>query len=295
MPATATSTPTWCALPQNRSRRRLHSFCEVLSGLPGFAASRYRNLNCERRGFNLLEVVCALGLFAALSLIAVLCLRHVGQVWQRSSARDQAFRELQRAQLAMHRDLLNASRGANQSVFSPVQAGSGSVNTSDALAFVVPSPDQEDLKLSGGGTAVLQRLVTYYLAVPSNVDAQTGLTHTFAADADGYEDQCAYKWLIRKEEDAPAPAGPDQQPEVPPNWLASGVIEIPTQLWQEPGRRVVALNLLQMRVEQGPPLWQIRLTAVAVADARRKLAMGSVHLAPTTYAISAQVGVLAKN
>lgn len=246
------------------------------------------------RGASLLELIFVFALFSALTLISVVCLKQVSGVWQKSSSRDRALRDLLKAESVLHRDLVNASKGHRQSQFGPILAGTGGVNTSDGLALVLPHTEQEGLALSLGGSVVLNRLVTYYLAAPSNLTQLTGLNHNFVADSQGYEDQCAYKWLIRRESDA-IPAGPNRLSEVPPNWLTSGVIEVPTQMWREPQRRVVASNLLQFRVLQGPPMWEIRLTAVAVDDARRKLNLGSVPLSGTVYTLTHRVAVVAQN
>lgn len=246
------------------------------------------------RGVSVLELLCAVGLFGLLSIISMLALRQVTKIWQRSSARDQAVRELLKAEAVLARDLANASRSEPQSAFGAVKAGAGSVASGDGLALIVPSQQQEQLNLDSQGRPVLDRLVTYYLAVPTNVNTLSGLSQQFAADAQGYEDQCAYKWLIRKERAAPG-AAPGGLPAVPANWLTGPEIETPTAFWRDAGRRVVASNLLQFRVLKGPPTWEVTLTAVALADARRQIALGAVPLSPTVFAITHQIGLVAKN
>lgn len=236
-----------------------------------------------------MELLAALGLFSLLSVISMLALRQVGRIWQRTSARDQAVRELLKAEAVLTRDLANAGRQSPQSAYGPVQAGAGALASGDGLALVLPSPDEELLKLDSQGQPLMDRLVTYYLAVSTTVPPQV-----FAADSQGYEDQCPFKWLVRKEEAAP-PAAPGGLPAVPANWLKGSEIETPTSFWRQPDKRVVASNLLQFRVLKGPPTWEITLTAVAIADARRQLALGGVPLSSTVYAITHQVGIVAKN
>lgn len=246
------------------------------------------------RGFSVLEVMVALVLFSVMSLISVLCVQQVSSVWRSSSSRDLALRELLKAESALQRDLGNISKGSGQSLVSAVQAGSGSVVTGDALAMILPPADQQQLALSSQGTVVMDRLVTYYLAVPAQVDSLAGLPQTFVGDAQGHEQQCGYKWLVRRE--SPAPAGsPGLLAAIPANWFGLGVVEVPTQLWREPHRKVVAINLLQFRVTEQGPIWEVTLTAVALEDARRKLALGSVPLAGTRYAISHRVAAIAQN
>lgn len=249
----------------------------------------------RRQAASLIELFFAMAILAVLTLISVLCMRQVSKVWHKTSGRDAAMRELMRADAVLQRDLVNSCSGPAQFLTAPVQAGSGTVTTGDALALILADPNQEGLQLTSSGVAVTNLLATYYLAVSTNVAADTGLSPTFAPDASGYEDQCAYKWLIRRETAAPAPIAPGQPPAVPANWFGPTVIEIPSAAWQEPGRRVVARNLLQFRVLHGPPLWELSLTAVAVEDARRKLALGSVPLSQTPYALTHRISVLARN
>lgn len=252
-------------------------------------------MRLDRRAFSLIEVLCAIAVFSVFSVISILSLRQVGRVWQRASAKDMALRELLRVEAQLHRDLANAARTAPQSAFGPVRAGAGAMVTGDGLALIVPPDDQTELNLNSQGAPVLDRLVTYYLAVPANVNSLSGLSHTFLADPDGYEDACGYKWLIRKEEAAPAPGSPGGLPAVPANWLAGPVIEVPTSFWRAPDRRVVASNLLQFRVRQGPPTWEITATAVALGDARRRIALGGVLLSTTPYSLTQRIGIVAKN
>lgn len=247
-----------------------------------------------KRAVSVLELLCAVGLFGALAILSMLALRQVTKIWQRSSARDQAVRELLKAEAVLARDLANGAKTSPQSAYQPVKAGAGAISSGDGLALILPSDQQEQLNLDSQGQPVLDRLVTYYLAVPSNVNALSGLTQQFAPDSQGYEDQCAYKWLIRKETAAPA-AVPGGLPAVPANWLSGPEIENPTSFWRNPDKRVVASNLLQFRVLKGPPTWEVTLTAVALADARRQIALGGVPLSPTTFAITHQVGLVAKN
>lgn len=241
------------------------------------------------RAFSLVEVLASLTLFSLLSVVCMLALRQVSRIWQRTSARDLAVRELLKAEAVLNRDLVNAGKMPTQSAFGPVQAGSGAISSGDGLALILPSPDQEQLVLDLQGQPVMDRLVTYYLAVSTSL-----LPQNFAADAQGYEDRCPYKWLVRKEKAAPPPA-PGGLPAVPANWLKGSEIETPTSFWRQPDKRVVASNLLQFRVIKGPPTWEITLTAVAIADARRQLALGAVALSPTVFAITHQVGIVAKN
>ncbi len=230
----------------------------------------------------------SIGLFALLSIITILSMRQITGLWKRTSERDLAMRELLRADRFLTHDLANSAAGDSQWLKQPVQAGTGSVYTGDALAILIPSDDQVQLALTSGGAPVLDRLVTYYPALSSAI--------SFAplADSQGYEDSCPYKWLVRKETAAPAPPDAYSLPAVPAGWMSSGVIEVPGQLWKEADRKVLC-QLHQFRVVQTPPNWTLEITAIAVGEARSKLALGSVLLSPTHYAITHRISVHAQN
>ena len=242
------------------------------------------------RAFSLPELMLSMAVFSVLTLISSMALRMVSKVWQRASARDLALRELLKASAWLERDLVNGFRAPQQSSFGPVQSGSGATRSGDALALIVPAHDQDSLRLTPDGVAQADQLVTYYLTVPT---AQA--SGPFAGDAEGYEEQCPWKWLVRCQEAAPAPGAPGQTPAIPAGWLASTVIQQPTTLWKTNDRQVVALQLLQFRVQQGPPLWQLSLTAVAIGDARRQLALGSVPLGGSRFTLTHQVAVQVRN
>jgi hypothetical protein len=231
----------------------------------------------------------ALAVFGVLSLISMLSLRTAGKVWQRASARDLALRELLKAQVSLERDLVNGARGLAQSDYRPIYSGSASAYSCDAIALILPSPEQQQLEMSAQGSAIADRMVTYYLTVPSSSNPN------FVADADGYDDHCAEKWLVRCEEAAPPAPTQGLLPALPGGWLPGSVIQQPTGFWKDPARRVVAVQLLQLRVHRGPPFWEISLSAVALADARRQMAVGSVSLQGSRFTLVQRVAVQVRN
>ena len=242
----------------------------------------------SRRAFSLTEVIVALVLFGLLSALGYLCLRQVVGVQRRSAGRDEALRNLLRAAETLQRDLSNSAHQAQRWAVEPALLGTGSARSSDALALLVSPQNQDGLELSSDSKAEYSQIASYYLAV------EPGRSASYVADAEGYEEQCPWKWLIRKQSDAPAAIFPDTLSAIPAGWLA-GQLEQPTILWKEPQRRVVAQNLLQFRVLQGPPMWEIRLTAVSLDEASRELALGQVPLSQHRTCLTYRVSVLAHN
>ncbi|MBT9584314.1 hypothetical protein IV102_13310 [bacterium] len=189
------------------------------------------------------------------------------------------MRQLFLVERSLMRDLADSSRRTGRWDTAPVACGAGSLSTGDALAVVVPGAGTEELKIDAAGNQIANQLVTYYLAVAP------GIVQAFAPDAAGYEDQCPFKWLIRKNEAAS---------QVPPNWLQGSVIEQPTSLWRDTQRKVVATDLLQLRIRRTPPTWEIEVSAVAIADARRKSALGAQPLSGSVFVIVHRFGVIAR-
>jgi prepilin-type N-terminal cleavage/methylation domain-containing protein len=241
------------------------------------------------RGFSLVEVCIALTLFALLSALAYLCLRQVIAVQRKASGRDEALRNLLRAQESLQRDLGNSSSDPEQWVYAPCQlAATAPFQTSDGLALLVADQNQDGLELSSDSKALHTAIATYYLALDPNQST------SFGGDAQGYEDQYPWKWLIRKQSPAPAPVFPRSLSALPAGWLASQ-LEQPIGEWKEDQRRVVARNLLQMRVVQGPPLWELSLSAISLEEAAREGGIGQMPLSQSKFCLTYRVSVVTRN
>ena len=137
------------------------------------------------RGVSLLELMFSVSFFLVLSIITILSLRQITGIWTRTSERDLALRQLLRADRFLQADLANSATGSGQSAFQLVGAGSGPVMTGHALALLLPSEQPGELVVTSAGMPVLDRLVTYYLAVPQNVQALTGLSYNYTAGGNG--------------------------------------------------------------------------------------------------------------
>ena len=235
----------------------------------------------------------SIGAFSVLALLTFYCLRQVTLMQLRNSGREEALRNLLRASEVLQRDLVNSAPGPEQFAFQAVNLGT-SVHSSDAVAVLVDPQDQNGLTLDSGGGSVHTLAVTYYLAIPPNVDSLAGTPQVMGADGQGYEDQCPFKWLVRKQEPAPLLAPPAVGTGLPPNWILNH-LEQPTSLWREPQRQVVSAEMLQFRILHGPPQWDIELRAAARDEARKNLALGQTPLSPTRFCLRQRITVITRN
>lgn len=245
------------------------------------------------RAFSLLEVMFAVSFFSLFSLILFYALQSTSKVWQRTSARDAAMRQIVRARSFLSRDLMNGSGRPNQSASAHVGPSLSAGWDGDALTILSNENNSTPWNINTTGGSVLTREVTYSLFVPTNVNARYGGTFPGLADVQGYEDACPYKWLVRRVDPAPPPASPNPEAAVPTNWTTT-LLSRPSTLTSTSTTQVVA-TLHSFRVLSNGPQWEFELRAVAVEEARRKLALGATLLGSSPYVLVQRFAVAVHN
>ena len=233
------------------------------------------------RGFSLLEVMFAVGFFGLFSAILYFALQSTSKVWQRTSARDAALRQIVRARSFLTRDLMNGSGRPGQSASAHVGPSLSAGWDGDAFTILSCEDNTTPWNINATGGSLLTREVTYSLFVPQNVNNRYGGNYPGVADAQGYEDACPYKWLVRRVDPAPAAVAPSPDATVPANWTTS-LLSRPSSLNSTATQQVVA-TLHSFRILSNGPRWEIELRACAVDEARRKMALGSVALGSSPY------------
>jgi prepilin-type N-terminal cleavage/methylation domain-containing protein len=247
--------------------------------------------------FTLLELLVTIGLFAILSVVLVATLSQVTTLWRRSSSHDEAVAQILKAKAILARDLTNSSGQLGQ--FATTRVGpsiAGSGFDGDALTFLstdVGTVSSNWADNNKTGVATMQSEITYYLYVPNAPNPYGVATSPGAADGTGYEQQCAFKWLIRRVD---TPANPPTTlmswatllPSAQPTSLAT--VKTATSQIQ-----VIANQMFQFKVLKSTPYWSIQLSAAAVADATRKISLGRVPLANSSYTLVQQFTVPVNN
>ena len=248
-------------------------------------------MRAKRRAFTVIELTLACGMFALLSVVLAMALRQVSELWTKTNAKDEAVRSLLKARSALARDLANSSRQAGQSAVAPVGPNLGAGRDSDALTFLSSDSGAgtDSWATDSSGAATIQSQITYYCVIPNAANPGGAVISAGAPDAQGYEQQHPFKWLIRRVD--PAPGG---SPAVV-NAAWTGWLTRPTTFALGATQKVVAAQMLQMRVLNPAPLWRIELRAVSVSEARRKIALGSVPLSQGRFTLVQRFSVAAHN
>lgn len=241
----------------------------------------------RRTGFTVVELMISLSIFALMSMVFLVVLRNVTDLWRKADARDDVIRSLMKARSSLSRDLLNASSRPAQVGVSNVGPHGGPGFDGAAVSFLSSDrgSNESDWTVDGDGHATPQAQITYYLVVP-NVPYPNGASVSGgAADSNGYEQQNPYKWLVRRVD--PATSGFNS------GW-ASWLLQ-PTSVNLPAGQKVVAEYLLGFRVLRTGPLWSFELSAVALRDARKRLALGTVPLAHSPFTVTERFSVRTNN
>lgn len=233
------------------------------------------------RGFTILELFLATTLFTLLGALLLVTLLSTTRVWRQTSARERALGELLKARAHLTRDIVNASQVPGQFATAQVGPSLGAGRDGDALTVLTSEDGQTPWNLQSDGSSVLTAQVSYALWVPHNVNTLFGHNFVGVADANGYEDACPYKWLMRRQDPPPALVPPATHPLVASNW-ATTLLARPNSMTMGPNQRAVA-TLTGFRVLASGGLWQFELSATAVEDARQKVTLGSTSLGTSPY------------
>ncbi len=241
-------------------------------------------------GFTIAEVLIATVVASLLLTFGYALLHMSGTVYKQVSGHDDGALQMKKASRHLHRDLVSSHAGSVR--VTPV-AGPGGLAGDAVSALTAHEGDdgRGTVCTTTGGNPYWQRNVLYYLTRPQG-DPCSGVQ-----DADGYEDACPHKVLVRKVIDLapatfPLPTGDPANDMEEPLESAAPYLTRPTQnlsvssMLSEPGVtdvEVVAINLLTMRVRQNPDPningeVQIELRAFNEEASRRTVQIGATTL-----------------
>ena len=230
-----------------------------------------------------------------------------GKVYKRISGHEDGALQLKRASRFIYKDLLQAFYdhvkvelvpGDQSHAVGMLSAQGGD----DAKGGFIYDPD---------GAPLWQRNVIFYLAAP-NSD-----TCTMAVDANGLDDVCPHKTLIRKCVDVPPqndptddPVGPPKDPDLPELTLVSlqtyltrpDGFSLSAMFGAEPdltAAEIVATNLLYMKVEMTPDVnypKEVRVELKAFNQlSSRETKVGTVPLGNHAHTITHVISVFPRN
>jgi type II secretory pathway pseudopilin PulG len=259
----------------------------------------------RRSAFTLVEIIITLSIFTLIGVLLATAFLGAGDIWRRVSSSTKVQTDLGRGRDRVNRDLKETSF---DSVYRQAALSSLGAVDGDAVSFLsARDPATDEFVRKSDGTPLWQRNILYYLVVPSNHAGTFGTTCSGAADANGYEEQCPHKVLVRKVIDYGPPTDPtdestEEAPMDPadlPNYLTRPSGFDTSGMNGEPGLEDVSLpatNLLGFQVQLSPdPRWpgEVKLTLKSVAEesAQREVSIGQTPLSQSTHTSSVEFSV----
>ncbi len=244
----------------------------------------------------MLEMIVALALGSLILVATGAALGNVTKIFRNTSGRDQALRDLAKAHRSLELDLRLATSNALSIVQAPASLGGGADGDAiNYLSAVNTTDGNQAILQDGSGNPYHFLNCIYYLTTPTDHDTLFSNT-CVGGNEGGYDYQCPHKILLRVIEDEnPAYDPTDQttQDTLLPS-LATFLVR-PTGFPNSMTRRTVAINLLTFQVRRVNRELVVDLWAVSLADARRKLAIGTTSLRNSPYTVKHQFSVFPKN
>ena len=249
----------------------------------------------SRRGISLLEMLIVLAMGSLITLMTALTLSNSIKIFNNTSGRDSAMRELNKARRALELDLNQASEDFSI-VQTPASLGGGAdgdainylsaVNVTDGTIATLPD---------GSGNPYFFQNIFYYITVPANHDALFGVS-CVGGNEGGYDYNCPHKILIRAVEEQNPTYDPsdDTTVETLLSSLSTFLVR-PTGFPNTLARDTVAINLLTFQMVQVGQEIRVDLRAVSLADARRKVSIGTTSFRDTGYTLQYRFSVFPRN
>lgn len=245
-----------------------------------------KNFNRSNQAMTLLELTLCMGLLTLFMLVGYSMLKMADKVFHHISGNEDASMQLKRAARMLQKDIV-ATNIANVTVVNvpsglPATAADGS-----AICLLSASVGGSgDMVTKAVGEPFWQRNILYYVVVPQGDPCQGG------ADANGFDDRCPHKLLVRKIIDVPPLTSPADLPPVdevnanPVPYLTRpiGRVDISNLLGEANVNQVelVARGMVTMQVKVQPnPNYPNEVTVLLAALNElegRKLSIGTVPL-----------------
>lgn len=258
-----------------------------------------------KRGFTLIEVLVVAGIFLVLSVAVYFALTRSATIWRTLSSQDAAAARNRRAVVRLLADV-------EQSAFSQLGVAPGPSNVPgggfDGDAFWCLSaidPVSGEFARLPSGEPFWQKQILYYLVAPTDLNAQAGFAISGGADADGYEDRCPYKVLIRKVIDTGTPTTPASDPDDievllsdPSPYLSRPTGVDVSAMSGEVGLvsvEVISDKMLSFRAIPQAPEVLFELRSVAIEEARASVRLGAQPLTEGPFVRSTDCAVFPQN
>jgi prepilin-type N-terminal cleavage/methylation domain-containing protein len=234
-----------------------------------------------RRAFSLPELLIGMGLLSLFLLVGYSMLQMADKVFHQVSGNEDATMQVKRAARMLEKDLV-ATNVANVTVVNVTSGLPASAPDGSAVCMLSANDrGLGDMMTNVDGEPLWQRNILYYVIVPQGDPCQGG------ADAQGFDDRCPHKLLIRKIINLPQAVVTDNEINADPTAYLTrpaGRVDISNLLGEANVEQVelVARGLVTMQVRVQPdPNYPHEVTVMLSAlnqPKGRKLSIGNVPL-----------------
>lgn len=253
------------------------------------------------RAFTVPELLIAAVLFVLLTVLLALALQQATRLWLFNSSHLDGSRQLRLASTRFE-DELSMARLEKVAVGQVPSTLNSAAFDGDAIWFLSHiNPHDGKAYLKTNGTPFWQCNILYYCITPSDVSMPTG------RDADGYEDRCYRKMLVRKVIDLNGPSDPKneatQEQLIPADDLKL-YLTVPDGKGNTGGERgevlkteIIATRLLYFKATTDPIHNNVVLDMRALSEDEAGKAAGGLdrNLLDSPYTLQNLLSVQAKN
>ncbi|MBS2038587.1 hypothetical protein JST97_26645 [bacterium] len=243
-----------------------------------------------RAAFTLAESLIAGTLLSLFLLVGYSMLKMADKVFHQISGNEDATMQLKRAVRMMEKDLITTNILQVQGTKVPAHLPGGAFDGSAICMLSAAQNGTGDMVIKSDGEPTWQRNILYYIITPQGDPCAGG------ADAQGYDDRCPHKLLIRKIIDNPLVSGTEEPLLTPAASLSAyltqpvGKTNISNLLGEANVTQVdlVARGMVSMQIKLPPPQSDLPLSGIpnevqvlltAFNEPKsRKLALGSLAL-----------------
>jgi hypothetical protein len=258
------------------------------------------------RGLSLLEVLFTAFLFSFVGVLSFLVLSRGVHLWTEISEAESAGLELAKATNDLRVDLLKANSADIRSGEVPANLSGGGMDGAALWFLSAVDPESGEFVMKSDGTPYWQRNILYYLVTPTKHETTYGYNCAGGKGADGFDDRCPHKILVRKVIDSGAPTGPDGDPILNEETLLSDPGEYLTRpvgydvgaMNGEPDVDrvdVAAVRLLWFRPSVEGRTVVVDIRAVAIKGAQKALRIGETPLAEGRFTVHRLLSVTPMN
>ena len=238
-------------------------------------------VSVSKRAFSLVELSISCALLGILLVVLASALHSSQNLWRQTAGNTDSKEQIRRAQVSLERDMQLASSAFGIRTVGPTQ---GPGFDGDAFWFLTPEIGASgELARKFNGSPLYQRNLLYYLVKPVGDPCAGG------ALANGYDDRCPHKILVRKVIDFGAATTPTNEPseeqlmtpaEVAPYLTRPTGMSV-ASMNSEAGVKLVsqaARQLLYFRVLSNPPPLQFEIRATNLLRVNKELQVGTASL-----------------